>query len=153
MIRAFTDGGARGNPGPAGYGVRIEREDGTLVTELKGALGRATNNVAEYEGLIAALTWLLAEGHRVADIRSDSELLVKQMRGEYKVKNAGLKPLHEHARSLALRFDRLRFQHVRRAENAEADRLANLAMDEAEAAAAAAEPPSRASLRGPSREP
>jgi ribonuclease HI len=132
MIRAFTDGGARGNPGPAGYGVRVEREDGTLVAELSGALGRATNNVAEYRGLIAALEYLIAHGYEDVEIRSDSELLVRQMRGEYKVKNEGLKPLYARARLLSLQIPRFAIRHVRRAENAEADRLSNLAMDEAE---------------------
>ena len=137
MIRAFTDGGARGNPGPAGYGVRVEREDGTLVAELTGALGRATNNVAEYHGLIAALEYMIAEGHRDVEICSDSELLVRQMRGEYKVKNEGLKPLYAKARLLSIRIPRFTIRHVRRTENTEADRLSNLAMDESERQAAA----------------
>lgn len=132
MMRAFIDGGARGNPGPAGYGVRIERPDGTLVAELHGALGLETNNVAEYHGLIAALTYLIEHGCRTADILSDSELLVRQMRGEYRVKNTGLKPLFEQARGLVGQLERVRIAHVRRAENTEADRLANLAMDDAE---------------------
>ena len=86
---ANIDGGSRGNPGPAGYGVRIERDDGTIV-ELKEAIGIATNNVAEYRGLIAALTWADRTRRGSLHVRSDSELLVKQMRGEYRVKNAGL---------------------------------------------------------------
>jgi ribonuclease HI len=131
-MRAFIDGGARGNPGPAGYGVRIENEDGELVAELRGALGTATNNVAEYHGLIAALSWMVERGHRDADIRSDSELLVKQMRGEYKIKNEGLKPLAARARLLMLELGHVDLRHVRREANQEADRLANLAMDEAE---------------------
>ena len=131
-MRAFIDGGARGNPGPAGYGVRIEDQDGELVAELRGTLGIATNNVAEYHGLIAALAWLAEHGHRDVEIRSDSELLVKQMRGDYKVKNEGLKPLAARARLLMLELGRVDLQHVRREANKEADRLANLAMDEAE---------------------
>jgi len=131
-MRAYIDGGARGNPGPAGYGVRIERHDGTLVAELYGALGQTTNNVAEYRGLLAALRYTVAQGHRTLLIRSDSELLVKQMRGEYKVKHEGLKPLAAEARLLIMQLERVEFEHVRREENAEADRLANLAMDEAE---------------------
>jgi len=131
-MRAFIDGGARGNPGPAGYGVRIENEDGELVAELRGALGTATNNVAEYHGLIAALSWMVEHGHRDVDIRSDSELLIKQMRGEYKIKNEGLKPLAARARLLMMELDHVDLQHVRREANQEADRLANLAMDEAE---------------------
>jgi len=131
-MRAFIDGGARGNPGPAGYGVRIEDRDGELVAELRGALGIATNNVAEYHGLIAALAWLAEHGHRDVEIRSDSELLVKQMRGEYKIKNEGLKPLAARARLLMMELGRVELRHVRREANTEADRLANLAMDEAE---------------------
>jgi len=82
MILAYIDGGARGNPGPAGYGVRIESADGAVVDELHGALGIATNNVAEYNGLLAALQWAVDRGERRVHIRADSELLVKQMRGE-----------------------------------------------------------------------
>ena len=91
MIRAYIDGGARGNPGPAGYGVRIETPDGTLIEELYGGLGIATNNVAEYNGLLAALRWAVDHGHQQVQVRADSELLVKQMRGEYKVKNEDLR--------------------------------------------------------------
>ena len=88
-IVAYIDGGARGNPGPAGYGVRIEDEQGILVHEFNGFLGTSTNNVAEYSGLLAALKYAQQHGYRTVRIKSDSELLVKQMRGEYKVKNAG----------------------------------------------------------------
>jgi probable phosphoglycerate mutase len=127
---ANIDGGSRGNPGPAGYGVRIEREDGAIV-ELKEALDTCTNNVAEYQGLLAALRW--AAGNAIAPflVRSDSLLLVKQMRGEYRVKNAGLQPLHAEARGLVRRIGKVSFEHVRRELNTEADRLANEAMDEA----------------------
>ena len=132
MIRAYIDGGARGNPGPAGFGVRIEDADGALIAELHQPLGITTNNVAEYQGLLAALHYAVEHDHRVLHIRSDSELLVKQMRGEYKVKNEGLKPLAVRARLLIMELDDVTFEHVRREANAEADRLANLAMDEAE---------------------
>ncbi len=132
MIRAYIDGGARGNPGPAGYGVRIEDADGELIEELHGALGIATNNVAEYNGLLAALRWAAEHGQRDVHIRSDSELLVKQMRGEYKVKHPGLQPLFVRARLLVMELDRVTFEHVRREQNKEADRLSNVAMDEAE---------------------
>jgi ribonuclease HI len=135
MIRAYIDGGARGNPGPAGYGVRIEDPDGTLVAELHGGLGIATNNVAEYNGLLVALQWAVDHGHRRLQVRADSELLVKQMRGEYRVRHPGLQPLAARARLLAARLDDVTFQHVRREENKEADRLSNLGMDESEAAA------------------
>jgi probable phosphoglycerate mutase len=127
---ANIDGGSRGNPGPAGYGVRIERADGTIV-DLKQSLGTCTNNVAEYHGLLAALRWAADHGIRTLAVKSDSELLVKQMRGEYRVKNPGLQPLYEEARSLARRIGRVTFEHVRRELNKEADRLANEAMDEA----------------------
>ena len=133
MITAYIDGGARGNPGPAGYGVRIEDPAGTLIAELHGALGIATNNVAEYNGLLAALRWAVAHGEQDVHIRADSELLVKQMRGEYKVKNPGLQTLHADARLLLTRLGRVRFEHVRREFNKEADRLSNLGMDDAEA--------------------
>ena len=129
---AYIDGGARGNPGPAGYGVRIETPDGSVVEELHGALGVTTNNVAEYNGLLAALRWTVDHGARDLHIRSDSELLVKQMRGEYRVKHPGLQPLAAQARLLIMQLGRVTFEHVRREENTEADRLSNLAMDEAE---------------------
>ena len=93
---AHIDGGSRGNPGPAGYGVRIERADGTVV-ELKEPVGVATNNVAEYRGLLAALTWAMRHGIDRFHVRSDSLLLVKQMRGQYRVKHAGLLPLWQEA--------------------------------------------------------
>ncbi|HEY0876020.1 MAG TPA: ribonuclease HI family protein [Vicinamibacterales bacterium] len=133
MITAYIDGGARGNPGPAGYGVYIELPDGS-VEELHGPLGIATNNVAEYNGLLAALQWAVEHGHRVVRIKADSELLVKQMRGEYKVKNEGLQPLAARARKLIGQLDRVTFQHVRREQNKHADRLSNVGMDEAEEA-------------------
>jgi probable phosphoglycerate mutase len=131
MIVAYIDGGARGNPGPAGYGVRIERPDGKLIEELAGSIGIATNNVAEYRGLLAALEWALARGHRDVRVRSDSLLLVQQMRGRYRVRNAGLQPLHARARVLADQIGHVAFEHVGRDRNAHADRLANAAMDDA----------------------
>ncbi len=134
MIVAYIDGGARGNPGPAGYGVRIEAPGGTVLAELHGGIGVATNNVAEYNGLLAALQWAVDHGQPRLRIRADSELLVKQMRGEYKVKNPGLKPLYVRARLLVMSLDEVVFEHVRRELNEEADRLSNLGMDAAEAA-------------------
>ena len=131
QIVAYIDGGARGNPGPAGYGVRIERPDGSLVEEFGEPIGIATNNVAEYRGLIAALEWAKRHGHRRIHIRSDSLLLVQQMLGAFKVKNPGLQPLHMKARLLANDIGRVTFEHVGRALNAHADRLANAAMDAA----------------------
>jgi ribonuclease HI len=132
MIIAYIDGGARGNPGPAGYGVRVENEAGELIDELHGGLGIATNNVAEYNGLLAALRWAVDRGERELLIRADSELLVKQMRGEYKVKHPGLQPLYVRARLLVMELGDVRFEHVRREKNKEADRLSNLGMDDAE---------------------
>ena len=129
---AYIDGGARGNPGPAGYGVRIEQSDGTLVQEFHESIGVATNNVAEYRGLIAALEWARAHDCHALHVRSDSLLLVEQMRGNYKVKNAGLQPLYARARLLAHEIGRVTFEHVGRELNAHADRLANAAMDEAD---------------------
>jgi ribonuclease HI len=134
MILAYIDGGARKNPGPAGYGVHIEDGTGNVVAELHGGLGIATNNVAEYNGLLAALKWAIENGHRQVHIRADSELLVKQMRGEYKVKHPGLQPLYARARLLVMELERVKFEHVRREFNKDADRLSNLGMDEAEAA-------------------
>jgi ribonuclease HI len=132
VITAYIDGGARGNPGPAGYGVRIENAEGEVVAELHGALGITTNNVAEYNGLLAALQWALEHGERDALVRADSELLVKQMRGEYKVKHPGLQQLYVRARLLVMELGKVRFEHIRREFNREADRLSNLGMDEAE---------------------
>jgi ribonuclease HI len=133
MIVVYTDGGSRGNPGPAGYGVRIEDKDGSVLAELRGALKLATNNVAEYEGLLAGLSWAVEHGHTRVHVRSDSELLVKQMRGEYRVKHPALQPLFAEAQRLRSRLASVTFEHVRREHNCEADRLANLAMDEAAA--------------------
>jgi ribonuclease HI len=132
MITAYIDGGARGNPGPAGYGARIENEAGEVLAELHGGLGIATNNVAEYNGLLAALKWAVDHGERDVLVRADSELLVKQMRGEYKVRHPGLQPLYVRARLLVMELDSVRFEHVRRELNKEADRLSNVGMDEAE---------------------
>ena len=132
-VVAYIDGGARGNPGPAGYGVHIETAEGTLVHELTGAIGIATNNIAEYRGLLAALTYLEEGGYRDIVIRSDSQLLTKQMRGEYRVRHPTLRVLHGRATALVGRLPRVRFEHVPRSENAAADRLANAAMDAATA--------------------
>jgi ribonuclease HI len=130
-IVAYIDGGARGNPGPAGYGVRLELADGTLVEEFSGAIGHATNNVAEYRGLLAALEWALTHGYKRLHIKSDSLLLVQQMIGRFKVKHPGLQPLYAKARLLTNEIGRVTFEHVGRSSNAHADRLANAAMDDA----------------------
>ena len=132
MITAYIDGGARGNPGPAGYGVHIEGPDGALLDELHGGIGIATNNIAEYNGLLAALRWAKEHGHSTVHIKSDSQLLVEQMRGRFKVKHPGLQPLHARATLLAHEIGRVTFEHVPRELNKDADRLSNLGMDEAE---------------------
>ena len=131
MIVAYIDGGARGNPGPAGYGVRIELPDGTLVEEFGESIGIATNNIAEYRALLAALEWARQHGHKRLHVRSDSLLLVQQMLGRFKVRHPGLQPLYAKARLLAHEIGRVTFEHVGRALNAHADRLANAAMDDA----------------------
>ena len=130
-IVAYIDGGARGNPGPAGFGVRVENGDGTLIEEFAESIGVATNNVAEYRALLAALEWATRHGHDRLHVRSDSLLLVQQMLGNYKVKHPGLQPLHAKARLLAHEIGRVTFEHVGRSLNAHADRLANTAMDDA----------------------
>ncbi len=130
--QAHIDGGARGNPGPAGWGAVIANGTGECVAELMGALPHATNNVAEYNGLLAALDWCAGHGATAVHVKSDSLLLVQQMRGVFKVKNAGLKPLHGQARLLAHTIGKVTFEHVPREQNGDADRLANLAMDEAQ---------------------
>jgi ribonuclease HI len=124
------DGGSRGNPGPASYGVVVRNERGDVVAKLKKYIGRATNNVAEYYGLIAALDYAQSSGARALRIESDSELLVRQMRGHYKVKSPDLRPLFERARKMAQTFESFHIDHVYRAQNAEADALANEALDE-----------------------
>ena len=123
------DGGSRGNPGEAGFGVYVEARGGD-VTELYGYLGRATNNVAEYQALVHALRHALARGAKTVALFSDSELVVKQVSGEYKVKHPDMIPLHREASGLLRRFERATLAHVRREQNREADRLANQALDE-----------------------
>lgn len=128
--RLFTDGGARGNPGPAASAYVIEAEDGTVLAAHGEAIGVATNNVAEYRALVEGLRKAAELAIGDVEVVSDSELMVKQMRGEYKVKNAGLLPLYQQARTIAQTLDRIVYEHVRREQNKDADRLANLAMDE-----------------------
>jgi ribonuclease HI len=127
--RLFTDGGARGNPGPAAYGYVLEAEDGHVLAAHGEAIGRATNNVAEYSGLVAGMTKAVELGVRELEVVSDSELLVKQMRGEYRVKNEALRDLWEQANDLSGRFARVMYTAVRRAHNELADRLVNEALD------------------------
>jgi ribonuclease HI len=125
----FTDGGARGNPGPAAYGFVLESEDGDLLAAVGAAIGEATNNVAEYSGLIAGLTRAAEEGVTDLEVRSDSELMVKQMRGEYRVKNERLRPLSIEAARIERQLARVRYVHVPREKNELADRLVNEALD------------------------
>ena len=129
--RLFTDGGARGNPGPAAYGYVLEAEDGTVIAAEGKAIGVATNNVAEYRALLAGLARAADSGIAEVQVISDSELLVKQMKGEYRVKNAALRELWDDAQRLVRRFDRVAFSAVRREENELADRLVNEALDAA----------------------
>jgi ribonuclease HI len=128
--RANIDGGSRGNPGPASYGVVIRDPRGHVVAKLKKYIGCNTNNVAEYYGLIAALDYAQQHNIRALRVESDSELLVRQMRGQYKVKSAELRPLFERARKMAHTFAAFEIEHVYREQNAEADALANEALDE-----------------------
>lgn len=126
---AHSDGGARGNPGPAGYGVVIQDESGRKVGALSEYLGHQTNNFAEYQGLIAALEYAIKHGPKALKVISDSELLVRQIKGIYKVKNATLQELHGRAKDLIAQLEWFSIGHALRAQNQEADRLANDAMD------------------------
>jgi probable phosphoglycerate mutase len=127
--RLSTDGGARGNPGPAAYGYVLEAEDGTLLDARGEAIGTATNNVAEYRALVAGLEKALELGVRELDVISDSELVVKQMTGEYRVKNKALLELSLQAAALARQLERVTYTAVRREHNELADSLVNEALD------------------------
>lgn len=126
---AHCDGGSRGNPGPSGYGAVIHDLQGRTVARLSEFLGSQTNNYAEYQGLLAVLRWAAQNAVRQLRVVSDSELMVKQMQGKYKVQSPILRPLWEEARSLARQLDRFEIRHTLRGGNQEADRLANQAMD------------------------
>ena len=136
--QANVDGGSRGNPGPAAYGVVVRDPRGEIVARLKKYIGNNTNNVAEYFGLIAALDYAQNHGIRALRVESDSELMVKQMRGQYKVKSAELKPLFERAKKMSQTFESFRISHVYREQNKEADALANQALDETSGSGSAA---------------
>jgi probable phosphoglycerate mutase len=127
--RLSTDGGARGNPGPAAYGFVVESDDGHVLAAHGERIGRATNNVAEYNGLVAGMRKAADLGVTELEVVSDSELLVKQMQGEYRVKNEALRALWEEATDLERRFRRVRYTAVRREHNELADRLVNEALD------------------------
>ena len=126
---AHCDGGSRGNPGPAAYGAVIQNPQGQVVARLSQFLGMQTNNYAEYQGLLAVLEWALANQIRQLRVVADSELMVNQMKGRYKVASPTLRPLWEEARRRAARLDRFEMTHTLRGGNKEADRLANEAMD------------------------
>ena len=130
-VIAHCDGGARGNPGPAGYGALLQDEAGAVLAELSEFLGNRTNNYAEYSGLLGCLQWALDHGHRRLRVISDSELMVKQIQGKYKVNSPDLRPLWEEARHRIAQLDRFEISHALRHKNKAADQLANDAMDRA----------------------
>jgi ribonuclease HI len=129
--RLYTDGGARGNPGPAAYAYVLEDEDGAVLAAHGETIGVATNNVAEYGGLVAGLAKAAELGVSELEVRSDSELMVKQMRGEYRVRNEALQELHAQAGRLGRALSKVSYRHVRREHNELADRLVNEALDSA----------------------
>jgi ribonuclease HI len=146
---AHTDGGARGNPGPAGYGVVIHDSAGNKVAALSQYLGKQTNNVAEYQALIAALEYAVEHGPRALKVVSDSELMVRQIKGIYKVKDPTLRDLHARASQLISKLDWFSIEHVLRGHNREADELANAAMDKGSGTAAFRAPtPPKQELEG-----
>jgi ribonuclease HI len=130
LLHMHIDGASRGNPGEAGFGVHVADPEGRTRAELYGYLGRASNNVAEYQALLHALRYALAQGARRVKVFSDSELVVRQIEGRYRVKHPDMQPLFREAVSLLGRFEEASVEHVRREQNREADRLANLALDE-----------------------
>lgn len=127
---AHIDGGARGNPGPSAYGVVVRSAEGKVVAELGRYLGLQTNNFAEYSGLLAALEYGKQQGFSAMKVFSDSELLVKQIKGQYKVNSPGLRPLFEQAKKMISHFQHFSIQHVFREQNRDADRLVNKVLDE-----------------------
>jgi ribonuclease HI len=130
LIRVYSDGAARGNPGPAGAGAVLTDSAGNVIARLGRYLGKQTNNVAEYEGLLLGLKHARELGYREVEVRADSQLLIRQLKGEYAVRHAGLKPLHAEALRLLRNFDRFDLEHVPREENALADEMSNRAIDE-----------------------
>jgi len=131
-IIAHIDGGSRGNPGPAAYGMTVETAQGQPVIALGKFIGRTTNNFAEYHGLLAALEYALSHGYARLRVLTDSELMARQISGQYKVRSPDLKPLFDKAREMIARLESFSIRHVYREQNREADRLANQAMDDAE---------------------
>ncbi len=145
---AYCDGGSRGNPGPAGFGVYVQDDAGRVLGELSEYLGARTNNFAEYSGLLAALKFAIAQGRPRLRVISDSELMVKQMKGQYRVNSPELRPLYEQAKRLAGELEAFEIRHVLREKNLHADRLANVAMDRGMGKAAAPERPISAGSSG-----
>ena len=129
-MRVFTDGAARGNPGPAGAGAVILDEEGSVLARLGRFLGKQTNNVAEYQGLLLGLRRARQMGAREVEVRADSQLLIRQLQGKYAVKNEVLKRLHEEALALLQSFERYELVHIPREQNALADEMSNRAIDE-----------------------
>jgi ribonuclease HI len=128
-VTVNVDGGARGNPGPAAIGVVLRDGGGEVLGEVGEKIGEATNNVAEYKALLRGIELAAEQGAGEVELIGDSELVVRQVEGKYKVKNAGIKPLHEEVKRALAEFDSWSIRHVRRAENADADRLVNQALD------------------------
>ena len=150
---AHVDGGSRGNPGPAAYGVSIKTAQGERLAAFGKYLGRTTNNFAEYQGLLAALDYALAHGYARLRVLTDSELMARQISGRYKVRSLDLQPLHNQAQAMIARLESFSIQHVYREHNREADRLANKAMDDGERGVVPREPAPHALLPSPSRVP
>ena len=139
-VLAHCDGGARGNPGPAGYGAVLTDSHGKILAELSEFLGNRTNNFAEYSGLLGCLQWALDNHHPRLRVTSDSELMVKQIQGKYKVNSPDLRPLWQEARNRIAQLDRFEITHALRHKNKDADRLANDAMDRGTGKPAAGRP-------------
>jgi probable phosphoglycerate mutase len=152
-IVAYCDGGSRGNPGPAGFGVYIQDATGGVLAELSQYLGKKTNNFAEYSALLAALEFAIAKGHGSLRVVSDSELMVKQIKGQYRVNSPELRPLYEEAKRRITHLRQFQIQHVLRDKNKHADRLANVAMDRGMGRAAAPDPVPLAPAAAPAPRP
>jgi ribonuclease HI len=148
---ANIDGASRGNPGPASYAVILRDPSGKVVLELGKKLGRDTNNVAEYYALLAALDYAVSQGLKALRVRSDSELLVRQMQGRYKVKSADLKPLYERAAKMSRQLEYFVIEHVPREMNRDADALANLALDTSDTSGLQKEAPGRSGHESPAK--
>jgi probable phosphoglycerate mutase len=149
---AHIDGGARGNPGPAGYGVVVQDASGRKVAELSEYLGHQTNNYAEYQGLLGVLRYALTNGVKALSVVSDSELMVRQMKGIYKIKNPDLRKLYDEAQQMVRKLDYFEIRHAMREHNVDADRLANEAMDRGKPDRTKTATPTATSVPAPARE-